>query len=618
MHMDNDNNRTSTYSRRAFIIGAAQGTLLTILGGRLAWLQVAQGERYKILAENNRINVKMLAPSRGEIVDRFGVPLAVNNQNFRVLIVPEQTSDLKDALRRLGKIIKIDPEEVEKILKQAKKSASFMPLEIADDLEWEEVAKIEVNLPDLPGISTDAGEIRDYPFNEATAHIVGYVGSVNKEEAEKEEDPLLTLPGFRIGKTGIEKTLDTEMRGKSGSDELEVNVSGRVIRNLKHNPPAPGNRVELTIDAELQRYTQQRLSERKSASAIIMDVHTGAVYALASHPSFDPNMFTRGISSGRWEELISDPTFPLTNKAVAGQYPPGSTFKMVTSLAGLKYKAVHRNTTVRCNGHYIFGKNKEKFHCWKKYGHGTVNMISALAESCDTFFYKISTDIGIERMAKTARQLGLGQEYNFELGEEKPGLIPDKNWKIKNFKTPWMPGETVVASIGQGYIQATPLQLAVMTSRLVNGGYAVEPWIVGGLGNSKFALPKWKNIGFDKTQLDYIKLGMDRVVNHEKGTAHSSMIEEKDMRMGGKTGTSQVKRITLKDREKNVKNEDLPWKYRHHALFVGYAPLHNPRYACCVVVEHGVGGSTAAAPIAKDLLYMTQKRNPAKNMSGTD
>lgn len=609
MSLDRDSEQVQVFTRRAFVAGAVQGALLVVLGGRLAWLQAVEGNRYKTLAENNRINLKMLAPARGQIVDRFGVPFAINNQNFRVLVVPEQTDDLQQSLRQLQKLIRIDDNAIEKVLKIAKRSPSYTPLEVIDDLSWEDVATVEVNIPDLPGMSIEMGEVRHYPFGDATAHIIGYVGLASKKDQETDKDPLLTLPNFQVGKSGIEKTLDIPLRGKAGSSEVEVNVVGREVRELSKILPLEGNRVVLSIDAELQRFAQQRLAQERSASAIVMDVHSGEIYALASYPAFDPNYFTGGISHERYEELRSDITLPLTNKAVAGQYPPGSTFKMVTALAALEAGVVTEATYTFCPGHYDFGNGR--FHCWKKGGHGSMNVVSALQESCDTYFYKLSTDLGIKKIAQMAHRLGLGEEFEMELKEERAGLVPDEEWKKKKFGESWHPGETVIASIGQGYMLSTPLQLAVMTSRIVNGGKAVKPWLTGSIGGQRMVRTAWEDIGLNPRHVELVMRGMDRVVNDQRGTAYGSRIKEAGMEMGGKTGTAQVKRITKQERAAGVKNEDLPWHFRHHALFVGYAPIANPRYACSVVVEHGVGGSKAAAPVAHDLLLMAQQRNPA-------
>ncbi|MCB1650777.1 MAG: penicillin-binding protein 2 [Alphaproteobacteria bacterium] len=596
------------FSRRAFVIGAAQFGLLGVLGGRLAWLQVVHGARYRTLSDNNRIDMKMLAPVRGEIVDRFGVPLAVNNQNFRVLIIPEQAKNLEQSLRSLSKHIELSEKDIQSVLKQAKKTAKFIPIEIKDDLSWEDVARIEVNLPDFPGMSTDVGQRRSYPLGEATAHVVGYVGAVNKEEIG--DDPVLSLPGFKIGKTGAEKRFDLDLRGQKGSAEVEVNVAGRQVRELNTRNSRAGDRLMLSLDGELQRFTQERLAKERSATAVIMDAHTGAVYALCSSPAFDPNLFTAGMPADVWEDLLADPAHPLTNKAIAGQYPPASTFKIVSALTGLRTGHINSKRVTHCRGVYNYGK--DKFHCWKRGGHGWVDLTKSLAVSCDTFYYELATDVGIGKIAETARMLGLGSALDFDLPEERPGLVPDKQWKMGYNGQSWQPGETIVASIGQGYLLATPLQLAVMTARIVNGGYAVKPWMTKRhlLSRHHFT-GNWPKMDVSDKHLAQIKKGLEYVVNHSTGTAKGSKIDDPELAFGGKTGTGQVRRITMAQRRAGIKNEDLDWVQRHHALFVGYAPLKAPRYVCAVVVEHGIGGSLTAAPIARDILLEAQKRNPA-------
>lgn len=613
--MKSENEHARVFTRRAFAVVAGQSLLLGVLGGRLAWLQIFEGPRYKTLSDKNRINIKIIAPSRGHIVDRFGVPLAVNSPNFRVLIVPEQTPSVEKSLRALQKVIDFPEDDLQGVLKEAKKSSKFVPIEIMDDLSWNDVATIEVNLPDLPGLSTDVGERRNYPFGEATAHLVGYVGAVSKSEVG--EDPLLRQPGFVVGKSGLEKSFDIELRGESGTSEVEVNVVGREVRELKTQPGKQGHRIVLTVDGELQRFAQNRLSQERSASAVVMDAATGAVYALASVPGFDPNTFTGGIPLSLWEELLDNPAHPLTNKAVAGLYPPASTFKMITALAGLKAGVVTPEKGVYCKGVYEFGNGR--FHCWKKGGHGTVDLVHALLYSCDTFFYDMATKVGVDKIAEMARLFGLGGKLDFELGEERAGLVPDQKWKRAKTGKSWMPGETIVTSIGQGSLQATPLQLAVMVARLVNGGVAVKPWVAAeGLAGNKMPEGGWPSLGIDPAHLAVIRRGMDMVVNEQGGTAYGSRITDPLMAMGGKTGTAQVRRITMAQRLANVKNEDLSWEQRHHALFVGYAPVHAPRYVCSVVVEHGIGGSKAAAPIAKDLLLEVQRRNLAASAIHTE
>ncbi len=609
--MYHDDYSEKLFSRRAFVIGGLQLFGLAILGVRLAWLQIAQGKRYKMLSDKNRINIKILPPPRGEIVDRFGVPLAVNTQTYRVLIIPEQTDNIEKSLRALQKVIYVEEDHVQRILKESTKTAKFIPLRIKEGLSWGDVARVEVRLPDLPGVFIDVGDVRSYPYRAATAHIVGYVRAASKEDLES-DNPVMRLPGFRIGKTGIEKVYDKDMRGKPGAAEVEVNVVGREVRELKRKDPLFGKRVTLSIDGELQRITQEVLSTHKSASAVIMDAYSGAIYAMASYPSFDPNAFVRGLTKDEWKIISEDSAYPQINKAISGQYPPGSTFKMMTALAGLEAGVINRDTAVFCHGHYEYGKSK--YHCWKRGGHGYVNLERALQESCDTYFYKMSTEVGIDKIADMSRRFGLGDNLGLELGSEASGLIPDEAWKKKTMGIVWYPGETIISSIGQGNVLTTPLQLAVMTARLVNGGLAVKPWLTGYVGEEFLGRSNWDKLDVNPKHLALVRNGMDRVVNHKKGTAYRSRIKIEGMEMGGKTGTAQVQRITAEMRRLGTKNEDLPWKQRHHALFVGYAPIADPRYVCAVVVEHGIGGSRAAAPIAKMLLEQTQRRDPASTL----
>lgn len=608
--MDSDKNRIVSFTRRALVLGGIKGALLATLAARLGWLQLAEASHFQTLAENNRINMKLIAPTRGLIFDRSGIRLATNEQAFSVQITPEQTDDMEDSLNRLSRILSLRPSEKSSVLTRARQQPRFVPIEIIGNLSWEQVAAIEVNMPDLPGISIDVGQRRYYPEGPATAHFVGYVGSVSKDD--RDGDPVLSLPGFRIGKTGLEKSFEDRLRGVAGNSRIEVNVSGRMVRELERSEGVSGDDLSLTIDLELQKKTQEILSQEKSASACVLDAHTGAVYAMASSPSFDPNLFTMGIPQSIWDGLINDEAHPLNNKAVGGLYPPGSTFKMITALAGLEAGVMTPTSRVYCPGHYDVGDHR--FHCWKRGGHGSVDLKDALAQSCDTYFYNFSRDIGIDRIAAVARRFGLGQNFDTELPEERKGTVPDQAWKLKELKKRWEPGETVVASIGQGYLLSTPLQLAVMTARLVNGGKAVKPWIVGRVNGKKVpnAIRGWPQMSVSHDHLELIKAGMDAVVNDENGTAHASAIKDEHMSMGGKTGTAQVKRITMQERSEGVtRQEDQEWKFRHHALFVGYAPADAPRYVTCVVVEHGGSGSGAAAPLARDILTYALQQNPA-------
>ncbi len=602
--LDSENSHKLT--RRAFLIGGFQLIGLAGLGARLGWLQVVHGEQYKTLADKNRINVRIIPPQRGQILDLNGLPLAVNKQKYQVFIVPEQTDDIRKVLFSLSKLIDLSDPEIESVLKRVKEKPSYFPIQIKDNLTRQELSIIEVNIPDLPGILTDIGYFRNYPIENAGSHIIGYVGEVSKSDIT--HDPALNIPGFKIGKVGIEKAYDETLRGRAGRAEVEVNVVGREIRELNKQPAQTGDNLELSLDRDLQTFTYERLRESVSASAVVMDAFSGAIYALASFPSYDPKIFGQGLSTKQWDELVNDVNKPLTNKAIAGQYPPGSTFKMVTALAALKKGIIDAGTTFFCPGSFKLGR--DTFHCWKKEGHGSVNLFSALEQSCDTYFYNLATQLKIDDIAEVAEEFGLGQKLGFELTEERPGLVPTSEWKYGRFGERWAPGETVVASIGQGYLLTTPLQLALMTARIVNGGQAVSPWITLKQGR-EFVSSGIEKMNINIHHLNLVKYGMDRVVTGESGTARGSSIYEVGMQMGGKTGTAQVRRITKAERAAGVKNEELARKYRHHALYVGYAPQQDPRYVCAVVVEHGGSGSKAAAPVARDLLLQAQKINPA-------
>lgn len=602
--VDDDYRLNGQMTRRAALLGLGAGAASLVLLSRLYWLQVIEGHKYRTLADKNRINIKILPPVRGIIQDRFGVPIADNTRNYRVMIVPEQTESFSDTIRRLEDLLGLRDAEIKALIKEAKRSPDFVPLEVRDYLTWEQVARVEVNLPDLPGVFIDEGSARLYPFAQATAHLVGYVGSPTKDDVQKE--PLFKLPGFKIGKSGLERELEDRLRGHAGSERIEVNVVGREVRKLERQKSKPGNTITLSIDAELQQQAQDRLSRERSACAVIMDVHTGDVLALASYPSFDPNQFSRQLTTGLWQEVLNDPAHPLTNKAVAGQYPPGSTFKMVTALAGLEAGVIDEHKTVFCPGHYMQGDMK--FHCWKPEGHGTMNVVTALEQSCDVFFYDMANKVGIERIARMARRLGFGDLTGIELPEEQKGLIPDKSWKRRRGLGAWLPGDTINASIGQGDILTTPLQLAVMTARLVNGGYAVTPRLLPAGSDKKG--PDFESLDLNKDHLKLVMDGMNRVTQSQMGTAYGSRLTfDPSVQMGGKTGTAQVQRITLAQRAAGVKNEDLDWTSRHHALFVGYAPSDHPRFAVSVVVEHGIGGARTAAPLARDLMTLALKRH---------
>lgn len=604
------------FTRRAALLAGAKLVMLGALTGRMYYLQVVEADKYAVLAEENRINLRLLAPLRGRILDRFGVTLATNDQNYRVVVIPEQTDDLEATLATLGNVLPVTDADIARVLRDAERKRPFVPVPVRENLIWDEVARVEINTPDLPGVAIEVEQSRLYPFGGLSAHVLGYVAAVS--ESDLTGDPLLELPGFRIGKTGVERQYDEALRGSAGNSQVEVNAVGRVIRELTREEGEPGHDVVLTLDMGLQHYAQQRLAGELSASTAVIDVQNGEVLALASTPSFDPTGFDRGLSVAEWQALMNDELHPLTNKALAGQYAPGSTFKMMVALAALE-SGIKPDHTVYCPGVMALGTSR--FHCWKEGGHGTLDMLRGIQHSCDVYFYDIARRAGIDAIAAMARRFGLGAVTGIDLPGEKAGIIPDRNWKLGATGEAWQPGETLVAGIGQGFITTTPLQLALMTARIANGGRAIVPHLtrpaVFAYGAQADAppLPEVPSMGIPPEHIALVQEGMNLVSNDQRGTAYRSRIDVPGMELAGKTGTAQVRRISAAERAAGViKNEDLPWERRDHALFVAFAPVAAPRYACAVIVQHGGGGAKVAAPIARDILLECQMRDPARRI----
>lgn len=608
--------RTRLFSRRIVLLGGAKLAAFGALGLRLHQLQVQDASEFALQAEDNRVSQRLLMPARGRIVDRTGRPLADNVPVYRVWVVREQARDVEGVLRALAQIIAVPEPQLLAIVEQARIRAPFVPVTVRDDLSWDEVAQVAVHAPDLPGIRLDSGLVRRYPYGGEFAHILGYVGPVNERELEGDTDALLRVPDLRIGKSGIEGGYDAALRGRAGLLQMEVNAVGREIRELRRQPGTGGKDVELTLHADLQRYAHRRLASELSASAVILDVHTGEVLAMVSVPSFTPGAFVDGVSHGLWNEWRDDPRAPLVNKATAGVYPPGSTYKMMTALAALELGIIDHDTNFYCPGFLKMGR--ARFHCWRSGGHGALAVVQALAQSCDVFFYETGKRIGIDKLAAMSRRFGLGGPTGIDLPNEREGLMPTRAWKEATIGEKWQPGETVVCSIGQGFVSATPLQLAVMTARLANGGYAVEPWVVRPpMGRAAPQAPA-PPMGISPISLALVREGMFEVVNGRRGTARSQKLLSETDQMAGKTGTSQVKRITRAERAAGLhKRTDKPWRDRHHALFVAFAPFTAPRYAVSVVIEHGGSGSRAAAPIARDLMQKTLDLDPSGGRAAT-
>ncbi len=584
-------------TRRSMLLAGVSMAAFATLTARLGYLQIFKKNEYQTMAEENRIKLVLTPPPRGQLLDRNGRILAGRRQHHRLLFEPQIDGQVEplEVLEKLKKLVPISTQRLKEAEHQLKRRGSA-PILLKDYLTWEELSALEFQTPNLPGAMIDMGEMRDYPLGQMLAHLVGYVSTVAKND--NPDSPLLKLPGFKIGKNGIEKSMEEVLQGQAGIRSVEVNVHGSHLREVSRKPSVAGKDVTLTLDERLQRFIVERLGD-ESGAVIVMDVHNGEILAFASNPAFDPNKFSEGISANYWKELQENERNPLLNKAITGQYPPGSTFKMMTGLAGLEAGVINTQTRFFCPGHYYMGSHR--FNCWKEEGHGSVNLEEALAKSCDTYFYNVGQRLGIEKLAEVGKEFGLGAPTGLNVPGEKGGAMPNSAWKMKRFKQPWQGGDTINVAIGQGYVLTTPLQLAVMVARLVNGGYAVTPQLT--LQNDA---PDYKPIPVKQEHLVAIKLGMDAVMNKPMGTAYAQRIQELGMEMGGKTGTAQVRRILQRGQDQNT----LPWHLRHHALFVGYAPVDKPRFAISVVIEHGGGGASAAAPVARDVLRKVQELYP--------
>ena len=603
--------RYRNLTRRAVLLGGGQAALMAVLVGRMYQLQVVDSQQYQLLAENNRIDARLISPLRGRIFDRNGEELATNRLSYRVSIIAEQTTDTMATLRHLATLLPLSDGQMAGIIKRLKRSRSFLPVTVAENLSWEEFARVNANLADLPGVYPDAGQSRFYPYPEDFTLLVGYVGPVTEKELlDLPDDPAFLLPEFRMGKRGLERVFNDALRGQAGTRQVEVNALGREIRELARDDGQPGQDLRLTIDRELQRFSMGRMGEQ-SASAVVMDIHSGEVLVMASAPGFDGNDFNHGISQENWQGLLNDPRKPLLNKAVQGRFPPGSTFKMVVAMAALEAGLINKNTKVRCDGKVPYGDHT--FHCWKDEGHGQVDLIGALEQSCDVYFYELAKKLDVDRIADMATRFGLGELTGIEVDGEVSGIVPTKAWKQRQLGERWHQGETLNISIGQGYMLSTPLQLAVMTARIANGGVAVEPTLIRQdplLVDQSLEGPGKLNISARNLLL--IQQGMEAVMDGRQGTARSSQLRNSPVRMAGKTGTAQVRRISQQEREEGLrKDNEKPWVERDHALFVAYVPVEKPTYAISVVVEHGGGGSAVAAPIAHDIVEKLLEKDPS-------
>jgi len=606
--MKRDTQRTGVFTRRALLLMGGQVAILGALGARLYQIQVVEGARYTTLSDENRISARMIAPPRGRILDRFGVSLAGSRTNWRALLIAEQANDVGTTLEAFSRIIPLSESETARIDRDVHRHRKFIPVLVRDFLSWDDMAAIEVNAPDLPGIVVDVGTTRLYPFGEQLAHVVGYVAPPN--ETDVADDPLLALPGIRIGRAGVEKYHDVALRGRAGSVSLEVNAVGRVIRELDRTEGVQGTEVGLTIDVGLQQAVLDRLGD-ESASSVVLDCQTGEVLAMATNPSFDPSLFNSGVSQAQWQAWSTDRRTPLINKATNGLYAPGSTFKMAVALAGLESKAISPTDRINCPGYLDLGDTR--FHCWRKGGHGLLDLRGGIKNSCDVYFYEAARRTGIDTIAAMAHRFGLGMELDIDLPNQKVGLIPTREWR-KAHGHAWNIGDTIVSGIGQGFIQVTPLQLATYVARVASGR-VIQPHLTRKLGGAlqPGATPdEWPVLSVPDRLLHMVREGMWAVVNEAGGTAPQARLPDSRWQLAGKTGSAQVRRVSREMRESgHFDSEKLPWEFRPHALFVAYAPYDAPRYALSVVVEHGNAGAAAAAPIARDIMARVLERDPS-------
>lgn len=604
-----DKSRYATFTRRAVGMGGGMAAVFAVLAGRLYQLQIRDGKDYLVDAEANRVSQRLLAPPRGRIVDRFGVELANNRRNYRVLLVSEQaTEGVEQALEQIGKVIHLTDQHKKKVLRDIAANKKFVPVPVAENLSWEDFSRVNLHLPYLPGVQPDIGETRDYPFGKELVHVLGYVASVSPEEKAADTDPLFGLPGYRTGKRGIEKEYDKQVRGIAGASRVEVNAYGRIIRELGKEPGQPGEDIYLTLDRQVQEFVAGKLGE-ESAACVVMDVHTGDVIALSSTPGFDPNWFNDGLSGAQWRELTNNDHKPLLNKVMGGAYPPGSTFKPAVAMAAVEAGIATTDYRVHCSGAYYFGGRA--FHCWRKGGHGSLDVQGALQHSCNVFFCETSRRLGIDKIEQMARKLGLGAPTGIELPGERGGLIPSREWKQKTYKWAWQQGDTLSVGIGQGYVTVTPLQLVQMMARIASGK-TVSPRLVHSVGGRLMLRDTPMALDVGEKALEVVRAGLDKVVNQPGGTAYPERITEPGFEMAGKTGTAQVRRFSKEERARGlIKNANLEWKMRDHALFAGYAPVVNPRYAIVNIIEHGAIGHPHVV-MARDILHFCQQRDPAR------
>ena len=593
----------SSIGRRIFIFSAAKIIILGCIVSRLFFLQVKENKKYLTLSDKNRIREWKLPPIRGEFQDFFGNTVAGNFESYQLHIVPEQVENFKYVINRVKDILELSDKKYQRIIKKKNEIKPWETLVVADNLSWQKFSKINNHLYDLNGVKPIISISRNYPYNENFTHVLGYVSQANENDILSNDFiKNKFVPGLKVGKTGLEKSFENDLIGDNSIERYEVNAYGRRISQLAFQNGDKGKTIKLTIDTEIQKFVNQLLTD-KAGSICVMDIFTGHIIAMHSSPSFDPNAFVFGISQDDWQLIRNNPMKPLVNKTLQGNYSPGSTIKPIVALSALENGIINTNFTVNCRGHKhpleLYG---QIYHCWKKEGHGFMNLRNAMKQSCDTYFYEIARKLGVDRLSETAKKFGLGKKVFEGLFEnEKDGLVPNTTWKKNALGSNWLLGETIITGIGQGYIQTTPIQLCLMTAQIANGGYKIYPKIVLNDENEKIKEDKFVSLFKNPNNIKIVQDAMFSSTNEVRGTSFKSRIEDSRYQFAGKTGTAQVKRITEKDRELDLKTSEIPYEERDHALYVAFGPYKNPRYAISILIEHGGSGSSVAAPLAKKL-----------------
>ncbi len=601
--------KLNSLNRRMFILATAKIIILGGIVSRLFFLQVKENKKYLTLSDKNRIREWKLPPIRGEFQDYFGNTIAGNFEAYQLHIIPEEVEDFRYVIYRVKELLELSDKQFKKIVKKKNEIKPWETLIVADNLSWEKFSKINNHLYDLNGVKPVISISRDYPYKENFTHVLGYVSQANENDLLTNENiKEKFVPGLKVGKTGLEKSFEQKLIGSNSVERYEVNAYGRRISQLAFQKGDKGETIKLTIDTKIQELTNELLKE-KAGSICVMDIYTGAIIAMHSSPSFDPNSFVFGISQDEWQLIRNNPMKPLVNKSLSGNYSPGSTIKPIVALSALENEIIKPDFTVQCKGHKnpleLYGQT---YHCWKKEGHGFVNLREAMKQSCDTYFYEVARRLGVDRLSVTAKKFGLGQKVFKDVFEnEKNGLVPNTEWKKNALGRNWVLGETIITGIGQGFIQTTPIQLCLMTAQIANGGYKIYPKIVANDDNQyadKFT-PLYKK----SRNIKIVQDAMFSSTNEVRGTSYRSRLDDPKYRFAGKTGTSQVKKITELDRELDLKTFQIPYEERDHALYVAFGPYKSPRYALSIIIEHGGSGGTVAAPLAKELFKMIVDRH---------